>query len=400
LPHYTDEPADRETAPVTARPLIYLAPNRWHGPRQRPQHLAAGLARTRPVVFVEPAAYSLPGAVRRRLAGERGGLLRAGLERLDGSVTVYSPPPTIPGNLHLRGLNALVHALAWRGLRRALPSIAAGPVDVLVGWPPAVELARRLRPRRLVYDCLDLFPSFEHGLRRRLLASTEAELARIAFAVVVPSRDLERRWSRRHPRVVRIANGVELGVFGQDAAVAPEIDRLPRPRLGYVGTVGRWVDLPLLRHVAERRPECGIALVGPLEPGTAAPAGPANLVAFGERPYASLPAYLAGMDVLLIPFRLMDLTHAVNPIKLYEYCATGKPIVATPIEEVVAEGHLCHLGAGPEAFLAAVDAALREALQPDAERSAARRALAVASGWERRVAALAALLDDAVADGP
>jgi hypothetical protein len=380
-----------------ARPLVYLAPNRWDGPRQRTQHLAAGLARTRPVVFVEPAAYTLPGVLRRRLAGQPGGPVLGRVTRVSDGLRVYAPPATVPGNLHLRSLNALVHALAWPGLRRIVRPLDGGGVDVVVGWPPAVELARRLRPRRLLYDCLDLFPSFESGRRRRLLATTEEDAARAAFAVVVTSRALERRWAGRHRRVVRIPNGVELGVFTTSAAslaVPPEIARLPRPRLGYVGTVGRWVDLPLLQHVAAERPECCIALVGPVEPAVARPSGPVNLVFLGERPYASLPAYLAGMDVLLIPFRLSDLTRAVNPIKLYEYCTTGKPIVATPIEEIVAEPGVCHLGADRPSFLAAVDEALDEVRRGDPERMAARHALARASGWERRVAAFAALLEE------
>jgi UDP-galactopyranose mutase len=162
--------------------------------------------------------------------------------------------------------------------------------DVVVAWPPAFELARRLHPRRLIYDCLDLFPSFEDGLRRRLLTSLEEDLSRAAFAVVVTSRDLERRWSGRHPQVVRIPNGVELSLFGPGAspgALPPDLAKLPRPRLGYIGTVGRWVDLPLLQHVARHRPGCSIALVGPIDRGIARPLGPPNLVLLGERPYSA-----------------------------------------------------------------------------------------------------------------
>jgi Glycosyl transferases group 1 len=377
--------------------LMYLAPNRWDGPRQRTQHLAAGLARTRPVIYVEPAAYTLPGFVRRRLAGEHHGPLFRRVKRVGKNLLVYSPPPTLPGNLHFRPLNSLVHSVAWRDLRRAVGPIDSSAMDVLVAWPPAFELARRLRPRRLIYDCLDLFPSFEDGLRRRLLTSLEDDLSRAASAVVVTSRDLERRWSGRHPRVVRIPNGVELSLFGPESGPTPvpsDIARLPRPRLGYIGTVGRWVDVPLLQHVAHQRPQCSIVLIGPIERGITRPAGPANLLLLGERPYSSLPGYLAGMDVLLIPFRLMDLTHAVNPIKLYEYCATGKPIVATPLEEVVAAGGVCYIGEGNDSFLSAIDDALLEAARPDPLRAAARLSLARASGWDARVAALVSLLDD------
>jgi UDP-galactopyranose mutase len=219
---------------------------------------------------------------------------------------VCSPPATIPGNLHFRTLNALVHTFAWYHLRRVVPGIEGRGVDVLVSWPPAFELARSLRPRRLIYDCLDLFPSFDEGRRQRLLTSLENDLAGAAFAVVVTSRALERRWSSRHPRVVRIPNGVDLTVFaapGAVPAIPADIAALPRPRLGYIGTVGRWVDVPLLQYVARRRPGCSIAVVGPVEPRVARPSGPPNLVLLGERPYASLPAYLAGMDALRIAAR-------------------------------------------------------------------------------------------------
>jgi hypothetical protein len=134
--------------------------------------------------------------------------------------------------------------------------------------------------------------------------------------------------------------------------------------------------------------------VGPLERGFSRPPGPGNLHFLGERPYTQLPAYLAAIDVLLIPFRLMELTHAVNPIKLYEYCATGKPIVSTPLEEVVACEGVCHIGEGPHPFLCALDAALAEVTTPDPRRSALRQALALASTWDHRVAALTTLLDE------
>src|SRR5205823_5725822 len=111
--------------------------------------------------------------------------------------------------------------------------------------------------------------------------------------------------------------------------------------------------------------------------------------------YPEIPAYLAALDALLIPFRLSDLTQAVNPIKLYEYAASGKPIAATPIEEVAATGDLCHLGQRPDGFLTAAEAALAEAAAPDPARVAARRELAQASSWDRRVAAFSALLDAA-----
>jgi hypothetical protein len=376
--------------------LMLLAPIRWDGSRQRTQHLAAGLARTRQVIYVEPAAYTLPGLVRRRLAGGTNAALIGRCRTISDRLSIYSPPPTVPGNLHLRSLNSFVHALALRTLRRLRPAGELSGADVVVAWPPSYELARRLKPRRLLYDCLDLFPAFESGLRGRLMTAMEERLSQSADTVIVTSRDLERRWSRRHPWVVRIPNGVDLALFAEaptTGSLPSDITDLPRPRLGYVGTVGKWVDVALLQHVAERQRNASIVVIGPVERGLALPCGPPNLRWLGERPYCSLPGYLAAMDVLLIPFRVNELTRAVNPIKLYEYCATGKPIVATPLEEVIAEGAPCHLGEGFDAFLKAIDSALLEARIPDPVRTAGRKGLAYASSWEARVAALASVVD-------
>jgi hypothetical protein len=376
--------------------LLYLAPNLWDGSRQRAQHLASGLARTRPVVFVEPTAYSFNGTLRRRLTGRRTVPLRGRATRFGERLLVFGPVPSLPFSLHLRGLNRLAHHLSWLQLRRLLRPLGGRELDVVVGWPPALELARQLRPRRLVYDCMDLFPAFpQPGPARATMAALEAELVDAAWAVVVPSRALERRWADRHSRVVRIPNGVELDRFltGEIRPEPADMAGLPRPRLGYIGTIGRWIDLELLDHLARSRPDWSVVLIGPSDQVHPPPHRPPNLHLLGERAYPEIPAYLAALDALLIPFRLSDLTQAVNPIKLYEYCASGKPIAATPIEEVAVTGDLCHLGQGPDGFMAAAEAALAEAAQPDPVRVAARQALARASAWDRRVAAFSALLD-------
>jgi hypothetical protein len=347
------------------------------------------------VLFVEPAAHSLPGAVRRWLAGQPPGC--PGLRRISDGLAVYTPVPTLPYSLCSGPLNRAVHSLTWRGLRRALDALGWTAMDVVVAWPPAFDLARLATPRRLVYDCLDLFPAFETGQRRRLLERLEARLSRAASEIVVTSIALERRWRERHARVLRIPNAVEWHLFGGagDSHREPaDLDGLQRPRLGYVGTLGPWVDLALLKTVARQRPGCSVVLLGPAERGVSPPTDVPNVRWLGPRPYASLPAYLASMDVLLVPFRLMDLTHAVNPIKFYEYCATGKPILATPLAELTRFPELCYLGEGPQAFLSALDAAVAEAAAPDPRRVAARRRFACANTWEHRVQAFARLLDE------
>jgi glycosyltransferase involved in cell wall biosynthesis len=225
----------------------------------------------------------------------------------------------------------------------------------------------------------------------------EARLREEASAIVVSSLALERRWKALHPRVVRIPNGVDAERFVNGALRSLEpvdLKPIPGPRIGYVGTVGPWIDLQLIHAVAEAQPDASVVMIGPLEREVARPAMPENVHFLGPRAYSAIPAYLAWLDVLLIPFRVTELTQAVNPVKLYEYCASGKPIAAIAIEEVVEVGDLCHVGEGTSSYLAAVEAALAEAAAPSTERIAARQALALENGWDRRVAAFRTLLDE------
>lgn len=368
------------------------------------QHLAEELSRTRPVLFVEPGVR--PTA---RTTGRLPGACRfpgATWSKLTDTLTVFDPGWVLPGTLDLRAIHRMSVWRAWKSLRPFVAADQDGGFDAIVGWPPSVELAARLAPHRLIYDCLDLFPAFFRGRRRRAIERFEEALEAAASAITVTSAVLEHRWRARHPRVVRIPNGVDAAHFAATPATSatptlptlpgvPEaLAQYPRPRIGYVGTIGEWLDAEALAEVARRQAGGSLLLIGPTErSGIGVVPRASNVHLLGAQPYASLPRMMAALDVLLIPFRVNELTRAVDPVKLYEYCAAGKPIAATPIDEVVAHGGVCHVGAGID-LADAVAAALAEIRAPDPTRSAARRRLAETSSWRCRAQAFVELLDD------
>jgi glycosyltransferase involved in cell wall biosynthesis len=131
--------------------------------------------------------------------------------------------------------------------------------------------------------------------------------------------------------------------------------------------------------------------VGGLENAAAAPPGLSNVVFHGERPHREMPERRSRFDVEIIPFRLSPLTHATDPVKLYEAAAAGRAVVATPMESLqpLAERGLVRLAATPEAFVAAIEAAAAES--PDA--AARRREFAAANTWDARAAELDAWIE-------
>jgi glycosyltransferase involved in cell wall biosynthesis len=216
-------------------------------------------------------------------------------------------------------------------------------------------------------------------------------------AVVVSQRLLREEIEPLLPRrIVEIGNGVDHELF--DAAYrAPQVpDAIagaPRPRIGYAGALAEWIDLELLGATADAFPDGTLVLVGPV----VGPSGRADtLVAshpnvrwLGPVPHEELPHCVAGMDVCLIPFRKTPLTRGVNPNKLWEYLALGKPVVATDFSPFVHEyQEVLRVGATPAAFVAAVRAALAAPVDTEARRAVARQ-----HSWDESAARLVALLE-------
>jgi UDP-galactopyranose mutase len=127
--------------------------------------------------------------------------------------------------------------------------------------------------------------------------------------------------------------------------------------LAYTGVIDERVDLALLGQIAELRPGWTIALVGPTAKidASAIPARP-NIVRCGQQPYDDLPSFLAACDVALVPFARNHATRAISPTKTLEYLAAGRPVVSTPVGDVVElYGDLVEVASDAEAFVAACE---------------------------------------------
>jgi hypothetical protein len=169
-----------------------------------------------------------------------------------------------------------------------------------------------------------------------------------------------------NPNTILVTHGVDYEHFSravrEDLPCPPDIADIPHPRLGFFGLIRDWVDLDLLAEVARKRPDWHIVMIGDadstvdLAPYRALP----NMHFLGRRPYADLPAYCKAFDVGLIPFKINELTKAVNPIKLREYLAAGLPVVSTPLPEVRLCDALVSLADDPATLVASTAACLRE----------------------------------------
>jgi glycosyltransferase involved in cell wall biosynthesis len=145
---------------------------------------------------------------------------------------------------------------------------------------------------------------------------------------------------------------------------AQELQGIPKPRLGYIGQIGENIDYDMIRAIAQAHPEWSLVFVGPIWANKEAEVADLSLLPnvrfLGGRPHRQLPGFLRGFDVCLMPHLRNPLTISMDPTKLYDYLASGKPIVSTTIAGVERFPDSLYLGDTSAEFVAGVEAALRE----------------------------------------
>jgi glycosyltransferase involved in cell wall biosynthesis len=267
--------------------------------------------------------------------------------------------------------NALVHCAAALGIER--------PV-LVVTVPNAVDAAGALNERLLVYYCVDDFTLWP-GVDRRAAEALEAELLERADIVVATSDRLAETRGRAGKPTYVLQHGVDVAHLAR--ASSPETTPLPgirrgRPVLGYLGLIDARTDAALLAAVARARRDWDVVLVGPVDRVPTALRAEPNVPTISAVPYARVPEALAAFDVAILPYARNDLTAAINPLKLREYLASGRPVVATPLPEVARFAPHVRLAGDAASFVREVEAALAG----PRDLRAVREALLRDESWE------------------
>ncbi len=394
---------------MAAKPLrfLYFSTYEWDDRWRRKQRLAHELARHEGVslLYVEPpTADSLLDWARGSFSpshlpprrSERGEALlgtarRVGERAWAMTVTEKVLPLGRWSKLRkmpwLRRLNRTYQVARLRAALKRLPpgDLVLWLTHPLQRWALAAFPERRLA----CYDWTDDWAAFEVlpvADRAHLERENEALLREVDLVFAV-SKSLCARAKALNPQTWELPNATDLAVIGRAAVEGPiegAVAALPQPRIGYVGQIADKLDYALIGRLAELRPAWSFIFVGNVwenhrEEVEALAAHP-NLHFLGRRAYAELPDILRGFDLCLLPHRLTPLTESMDPIKLYDYLATGKPIVGTPVAGMERFADVVYTGRTAEELVAQMEVAFRE---PPALRER-RLAYAHQATWERR----------------
>ena len=284
-----------------------------------------------------------------------------GLRRARRNLYVLTPLAIPAPNLTwARGLNRL---LMIKQIGSALSRLRRGPLQIWSFAPDVSYLLGRFGEERSVYYCVDDFASFT-GYDRRQVLRDETDLCLRVDLVVTTSRALYEAKKALNPNTILVTHGVDHAHFARALSnhlpSPKDMAVIPRPRIGFFGLIRDWLDLDLLAAVARRRCDWHFVFIGDSMADLSRCRGLANVHFLGRRRYEDLPAYCKQFDVGLIPFKINELTRAVNPIKLREYLAAGLPVVSTPLPEVLYYRPLVRVADTAEGMVAAVESALAE----------------------------------------
>ena len=341
--------------------IVCLSHLRWDFVYQRPQHLLTRAARQHRVLYVEEPEPDMQIPYME--------------VREDASGVSIAIPHVAPSST-VSDLRLLLDQ-----------QLARENADTLVLWyytPMALLFSDHLRPAAVVYDCMDELSAFAGAPRE--LPDAEAALLKRADLVLTGGHSLYVSKQRRHGNVHEFPSGVDVEHFAAAQRIHEEpLDQstIPKPRIGFFGVLDERLDRELLASIASQAPGWHFVLIGPvtkINPHDL-PRG-SNLHYLGPKSYDDLPRYIAGWDVAMMPFAMNAATRYISPTKTPEYLAAGKPVVSTPIADVVrtyGDVGLARIANTPECFTHAIREALGEPAAPRLERA---QALLSTQSWD------------------
>ncbi len=371
--------------------------------------MARELAKTNDVIYIHHP-YSWKDIIAGLLAGDR--ILKTRLislllhrnhyERLDSipeRFIAVTPPPTLPINWLPPGgvyqfFQKINNGIILRSIRRALRRQKTEKYIYINCYDPffAGFLPKSMGASLSVYHCIDDISQDSYTARHGVLLENNAVANADLTLVTSTNLYLLKKPFAQH--ITTYFNAADNDVFSRVLT-----EQFPRPDIldgrtgqviGFIGNLDALrIDYRLLYHTALAYPEKTLLLVGPVnstDPATIGLDQLPNVVFAGSRTLQDLPPLLQYMDVAIIPFLKNTLTKSIYPLKINEYLAAGKPVVATAFsEDIQTFGDCAYIADDDDTFVRMIGTAIAENTP---EKVAARTRVAASNTWEVRIKTL------------
>ena len=307
-----------------------------------------------------------------------------GLKKTEEGFWVYSPF-SLPVQ-HIKILKPLNEMLLKLQIKYVTRKIGLKSPVVWVACPPACDMAIKMKKRKLVYQRTDRFEDFPN-VDIELVKSFDRKLKENADLTIYVNDALFQDEADQCRKAFYLDHGVDFDMFSgpvKSGSEPSDLKSIPKPRMGFIGSIDDCnPDIDFLGKVAEIMPDILFVTIGREQMDCSAFKARENVWMLGQKQYELVPEYGKRFDVLLLPLKQSKWAEAVNPLKLKEYLAMGKPVVSTPFPELKKYDDLVYVAQTPDTFAGLIREALSED-SPDLIRK--RRDKVKDSSWDSKAA--------------
>lgn len=300
--------------------ILYLSHVPWGWIKQRPHFIAEGLNKIYQVVFFYPMSYS----PKKLVDNEENHIFKKQIYRL-------------PNKLMDFNLFKLINRFLIKN------QIQIKRDDILWFTHPFFfeYIEKKVKDNIVIYDCMDdclAFPNINESEKQRLL-EVEKLLCDRSDLIFVSSEVIKERllarYKLKNKRVVVVNNGWHSD-FKKTSLLPERIEKYFFRHSNeiictYIGTISKWLDIEAVKYIADNLPNIKIILIGPEEETRKIESS--NVYYIGPVEHKYLYSIMTKSDILIMPFKKNDLIEAVDPVKIYEYLASGKQVIARKYRE-------------------------------------------------------------------
>jgi teichuronic acid biosynthesis glycosyltransferase TuaH len=395
-------------------PLVMISMSRWDGDfSSAAWSLAKTFSKNQPVIYVDYPftlidywrEQKTPAVIKRRKSLLYGKDPLVPLHQYGPNLFALTPPLMLPVNWLPEGwlyklLSNWNDRRLLRSIRKGLTELGSSECFFFNSFNPLYlsSLPTDFPARAFLYQSRDNIRALEPYLRKHG-ARAEIEAVKNSLLSIVTSRQLQADLTDLSGIPVEyLPNAADFETFRkayeEELALPPELDGIPHPIIGYTGNICHRSDYDLLAAICKGHPDKNIVMVGPRNHWNSTSidldAVP-NLHFVGPKPLERLPEFLAHFDVLILPFLCNEVTKSIYPLKINEYLASGKPVIATPFsEDILSFNGIIRLEKDHQLFVAAIS---EEMVNDTPMRRLQRYEEASKNTWDNRVEQIWKMLD-------
>lgn len=388
--------------------LLFIDAPPYRGLMQRHQQIVNRLKKRIRIIYQEESPSILSCLLKKQYSFAQAFEYKKGMREISSGLFHINSPPGLPEKLGFDWVNRRNHIATYNHLKHHLEKMG-GRIILWIAHPKGIEIAEHLDYDLCIYDCYDSFGDFAEE-KWKSAQTKQLELKSLAKAdlVLASAESLADTCRRHNANVHLVSNGADVSHFQRvmpepepnnrgfkPSAIWFDISQIKRPIVGYMGDIASWLDVDALYKCASEMPDASFVFLGTIKRDIEKLRALPNAHFFGRIDYDDLPYFIHHFDVCTIPFEVNEMTVHVNPIKVYEYMATGLPIVSSKLPEVLNLGDLVYFYDGVDDFVVKVKDALGER-EEQSELSERRKEAAKANSWDARVNCIWELIEGAV----